>query len=51
MENLLAVYKKYKELIKEVFKSDQNFMGALDKACNSVINHRYQSQMFRWEVF
>lgn len=40
VENLLAVYKKYKELIKEVFKSDQNFMGALDKACNSVINHR-----------
>ncbi|XP_066149057.1 cullin-2 isoform X1 [Euwallacea fornicatus] len=40
VENLLAVYKKYRALIKEVFKSDQNFMGALDKACNSVINHR-----------
>ncbi|KAJ8964886.1 hypothetical protein NQ314_004546 [Rhamnusium bicolor] len=40
VENLLAVYKKYKQLIQEVFKSDQNFMGALDKACNSVINHR-----------
>ncbi|XP_050305798.1 cullin-2 [Anthonomus grandis grandis] len=40
VENLLAVYGKYKALIKEVFKSDQNFMGALDKACNSVINHR-----------
>ncbi|KAL1502791.1 hypothetical protein ABEB36_007887 [Hypothenemus hampei] len=40
VENLLTVYEKYKELIKEVFKSDQNFMGALDKACNSVINHR-----------
>ncbi|XP_060534428.1 cullin-2 [Cylas formicarius] len=40
VENLLAVYKKYKALIQEVFKSDQNFMGALDKACNSVINHR-----------
>lgn len=40
VENLLAVYKKYRQLIQEVFKSDQNFMGALDKACNSVINHR-----------
>ncbi|XP_030747563.1 cullin-2 [Sitophilus oryzae] len=40
VENLLTVYKKYKSLIQEVFKSDQNFMGALDKACNSVINHR-----------
>ncbi|CAH0549205.1 unnamed protein product [Brassicogethes aeneus] len=40
VENLLTVYKKYKQLIQDVFKSDQNFMGALDKACNSVINHR-----------
>lgn len=40
VENLLTVYKKYKQLIQEVFKSDQNFMGALDKAMNSVINHR-----------
>lgn len=40
VENLLTVYQKYKELIMEVFKSDQNFMGALDKACNYVINHR-----------
>lgn len=40
VENLLAVYNKYKELIKDVFKSDQNFMGALDKACSYVINHR-----------
>ncbi|XP_072383725.1 cullin-2 [Diabrotica undecimpunctata] len=40
VENLLTVYKKYKELIQDVFKSDQNFMGALDKACNAVINHR-----------
>lgn len=40
VENLLSVYKKYKQLIQDVFKSDQNFNGALDKACNSVINHR-----------
>ncbi|KAF2900626.1 hypothetical protein ILUMI_05565 [Ignelater luminosus] len=40
VENLLKVYKKYRQLIQEVFKGDQNFMGALDKACSSVINHR-----------
>lgn len=40
VENLLAVYKKYKQQIQEVFNSDQNFMGALDKACSYVINHR-----------
>lgn len=31
---------KYKQLIREVFGGDQNFIGALDKACSSVINHR-----------
>lgn len=31
---------KYKALIHEVFASDQSFMGALDKACSSVINYR-----------
>lgn len=40
VENLLTVYKKYKQLIQDIFKADQNFMGALDKACSSVINHR-----------
>lgn len=40
VENLLAVHKKYKQLIQEVFGGDQNFIGALDKACSSVINHR-----------
>lgn len=43
VENLLAVYKKYRQLIQEVFNGDQNFMGALDKACSSVINHRPNS--------
>ena len=41
VENMLGVYKKYKLLIQEVFKSDQNFMGALDRACSSVINHKF----------
>lgn len=40
VEVLLAIYNKYKLQIREVFNSDQNFMGALDKACSSVINHR-----------
>lgn len=40
VEVLLAIYNKYKQQIREVFNSDQNFMGALDKACSSVINHR-----------
>ncbi|KAK5638922.1 hypothetical protein RI129_013217 [Pyrocoelia pectoralis] len=40
VENLLEVYRKYKLLIQEVYKGDQNFMGALDKACSSVINYR-----------
>lgn len=40
VEVLLSIYKKYKHQIQEVFNSDQNFMGALDKACSSVINYR-----------
>lgn len=40
VESMLGVHKKYKELIQEVFNSDQSFMGALDKACSSVINHK-----------
>ena len=34
MENVLAVHKKYLDMIKEVFQGDQAFIGALDKACN-----------------
>lgn len=44
VEVLLAIYNKYKQQISEVFNSDQNFMGALDKACSTVINHRVKSQ-------
>ena len=29
-----------RDLIQEVFQGDQAFVGALDKACTSVINHR-----------
>ena len=44
MENVLAVHKKYLDMIKEVFQGDQAFIGALDKACNAVINHRQPKQ-------
>nr|CAD7194721.1 unnamed protein product [Timema douglasi] len=40
VENMLTVYKKYREMISIVFADDQSFVGALDKACSSVINHR-----------
>ena len=40
VENMLAVHKKYRDLIQDVFQGDQAFVGALDKACTAVINHR-----------
>uniref|UniRef100_A0A0K8SH59 Cullin-2 n=3 Tax=Lygus hesperus TaxID=30085 RepID=A0A0K8SH59_LYGHE len=40
VESMLDVHKKYKQLIQDVFQSDQAFMGALDKACSSVINYK-----------
>ena len=44
VENVLAVHKKYHDMIKEVFQGDQQFIGALDKACNAVINYRLPKQ-------
>lgn len=40
MESILDVHHKYSELIKDVFKADQAFVTALDKACSAVVNHR-----------
>merc|ERR1719210_1578063 len=40
VENMLTVHKKYKDLIQDVFQGDQAFVGALDRACTAVINHR-----------
>jgi len=37
---MLNVHSKYSELIKDVFKADQSFMGALDKACSAIVNYR-----------
>lgn len=42
---MLSVHKKYKELIQDVFNGDQSFIGALDKACASVVNHRPNPKM------
>jgi cullin 2 len=42
---MLSVHKKYKELIQEVFNGDQSFIGALDKACSEVVNHRPNPKM------
>ncbi|XP_064647338.1 cullin-2-like [Lineus longissimus] len=40
VEAILEVHARFKDLIHEVFYGDLQFMGALDKACASVINHR-----------
>jgi len=40
VESVLAVHKNYRNLIQEVFNGDQAFIGALDKACISIINSR-----------
>lgn len=40
VESILDVHSKYCEFIKDLFKGDQAFMGALDKACSAVVNHR-----------
>lgn len=44
VENVLAVHKKYLDMLKDVFQGDQAFIGALDKACNAVINYRQPKQ-------
>lgn len=40
VESLLEVHKKYRTMISDVFHNDQQFVGALDKAFESVVNHR-----------
>ncbi|KAK3587967.1 hypothetical protein CHS0354_014484 [Potamilus streckersoni] len=40
VENMLEVHGKYTEMIKSVFQNDQQFVGALDKACAAAINYR-----------
>jgi len=40
VEIVLDVHRKYVDLIREVFNSDQQFLGALDKACATIVHHR-----------
>lgn len=40
VESMLTLHKKYKDMINDVFSGDQSFIGALDRACSSVINYR-----------
>ena len=40
VENVLAVYRRYRSLVEDVFQKDQAFIGAMDRAMTQVINHR-----------
>ncbi|CAH1788629.1 unnamed protein product [Owenia fusiformis] len=40
VENILKVHTDYTELVSSVFNADQQFTGALDKACSAAINYR-----------
>lgn len=40
VETVLEVHSHYQHLIRKVFNNDQQFVGALDKACAHVINYR-----------
>lgn len=44
VESFIQVYKKHSELIADTFNGDQSFVGALDKACSAIINHRMNPQ-------
>ncbi|XP_052251215.1 cullin-2-like isoform X2 [Dreissena polymorpha] len=45
VEGMLQVHSKYTELIRRVFKNDQLFVGALDKACATAINYKSNQKM------
>lgn len=44
VESFIQVYRKHSDLITSIFNSDQLFVGALDKACSAIINHRINPQ-------
>lgn len=45
VESMLEVHSKYTELIRKVFRNDQQFVGALDKACATAINYKSNPKM------
>ncbi|KAK0166523.1 hypothetical protein PV328_004935 [Microctonus aethiopoides] len=47
VESMLDVHTKYSDMIVEVFKRDQAFIAALDKACSAAVNHRPARQPAR----
>ncbi|XP_034937978.1 cullin-2 [Chelonus insularis] len=47
VENMLNVHSKYSQMIGVVFRGDQAFMAALDKACSAAVNHRPPRQPAR----
>uniref|UniRef100_A0A6G1SIR9 Cullin-2 n=1 Tax=Aceria tosichella TaxID=561515 RepID=A0A6G1SIR9_9ACAR len=44
VESFIQVHKKHSDLIATTFNNDQLFVGALDKACSSIINFRLNPQ-------
>lgn len=44
VESFIQVYRNYSDLITNVLNGDQLFVGALDKACSAIINHRIHPQ-------
>ncbi|KRY39471.1 Cullin-2 [Trichinella spiralis] len=44
VEEILAVFDKYGQIVKKTFKGDHEFSAALDRACLAVINHRNGSK-------
>ncbi|XP_077553822.1 cullin-2-like isoform X1 [Haemaphysalis longicornis] len=40
VEAVLQVHATYQDMVREVFQGDQQFVGALDKACATIINNR-----------
>lgn len=44
VESFIQVHKEHSTNIHDYFKNDQLFVGALDKACSAIINHRFNPQ-------
>lgn len=44
VESFIQVYKKHHDLIRKTFNSDPLFASALDKACSTIINYRFDLQ-------
>ena len=45
MENLLEFHSKYRQIIRDTFTSDSDFISALDKACSVIVNMKYPNRL------